>query len=131
MSKLKHSQIADYRITQLTAQRGLCALCGQPIINDAVLDHDHKTGFIRKVLHRGCNAMLGKIENSMPMNRMTLDRLDAFAKNLVSYIKTEHSQTLHPTHKTPQERKDANKKTKQRRVANRNAKPNVADNPND
>lgn len=31
---------------------------------DAVLDHDHKTQYVRGVLHRQVNVMLGKIENS-------------------------------------------------------------------
>lgn len=104
--KLKHSEIRDWRIRQLGEQDYFCALCGDDIDpNEAVLDHDHKTGLLRKVLHRGCNSLLGKIENNMPRSRMTMDRLEVFAGNLIEYIKTQHTEVIHPTYKTPEERK--------------------------
>jgi hypothetical protein len=74
------------------------------ILGDAVLDHDHKTGRVRKVLHRGCNSMLGKVENNMARSLMSIDRLDAWAKNLVSYMQAQHTDIIHPTYK---ERKHA------------------------
>ena len=97
--KLKSTGIKGYRLEQLEEQNGLCALCGDLIIDDAVLDHDHKTGLIRKVLHRGCNSILGKIENNMSRSRMNRDRLRTFALNLMQYIETEHTDVTHPTHK--------------------------------
>ena len=112
MRKLKQKEIADYRINQLSLQRGCCALCKQLIIDDAVLDHDHKSGKLRQVLHRGCNAMLGKIENNMPRDRISLDRLDEFAKNLVKYLKANYPDVIHPTHKTAEEKLAARKKRK-------------------
>ena len=112
MRKLKQKEIADYRLSQLFNQQGCCALCKQPIIDDAVLDHDHKSGKLRKVLHRGCNAMLGKIENNMPRDRISLDRLDEFAKNLVKYLKANYPDVIHPTHKTAEEKLAARKKRK-------------------
>lgn len=99
--KLKRTEIKSYRERQLKQQQHLCALCGDLIIDDAVLDHDHKTGLIRSVLHRGCNSMLGKIENNMPRSRITIARLNAFARNLVTYITDKHTDILHPTHKEP------------------------------
>ena len=103
--KLKYSEIKPYREKQLLAQDQKCALCGQDIGLDAVLDHDHKTGLIRQVLHRGCNSMLGKIENSMPRSEMTIDRLKVFAERLVSYMQSQHTEIRHPTHKTAEEKK--------------------------
>lgn len=97
--KLKRTEIKSYRLLQLQEQNSLCALCGESILDDAVLDHDHKSGLIRKVLHRGCNALLGKIENNLPRNRITIARLDAIANNLVTYITTQHTDITHPTHK--------------------------------
>ena len=99
--KLKRTEIKSYRELQLQEQGCLCALCGEQIIDDAVLDHDHKTGLIRRVLHRGCNALLGKIENNLPRNRITISRLNAISNNLVTYILTEHTDILHPTYKEP------------------------------
>ncbi len=97
--KLKRTEIKSYRELQLQQQQNLCALCGEHILDDAVLDHDHKSGLIRRVLHRGCNSMLGKIENNMPRSRITMARLDAFARNLVTYITNAHTDLIHPTHK--------------------------------
>jgi hypothetical protein len=115
--KLKQKEIAEFRVAQLFLQKGCCALCKQPIIDDAVLDHCHKTGRIRAVLHRGCNSMLGKIENNMPRNKMNIDRLDQFANNLIKYLKDSYADVIHPTHKTAEEKKDAAKKTRARKKA--------------
>jgi hypothetical protein len=97
--KLKSTAIKGYRLEQLEKQNGCCALCGDVIIDDAVLDHCHKTGLLRQVLHRGCNLMLGKIENNMPRSRINRDRLRTFAQNLLQYIETMHTDIIHPTHK--------------------------------
>jgi hypothetical protein len=97
--RLKYTQVKDYREQTLALQNCQCALCGDIIENDAVLDHDHKTGLIRQVLHRGCNALLGKIENNMARNKMDLFRLRTWAENLVDYIQTTHTGIIHPTHK--------------------------------
>ncbi len=103
--KLKQREIAEYRQQQLIKQNNCCALCGDLITDDAVLDHNHRTGFIRQVLHRGCNSLLGKIENSMPRSRVDITRLKGIARNLIHYLTEQHTDTLHPTYKTPEERK--------------------------
>ncbi len=103
--KLKYTQIKDYRLEQLTKQNNCCALCGNPIVDDAVLDHDHKTGLLRQVLHRGCNSLLGKIENSMPRSRVDITRLESIARNLIHYLTVTHTDITHPTHLTAEERK--------------------------
>ena len=108
--KLKTKDIREYRLRQLEAQGNLCALCQEPIETDAVLDHDHRSGFLRKVLHRGCNAMLGKIENNMARNKMNIVRLQTWAENLTNYITDTHTDVIHPTHLTPEERKMKKKK---------------------
>ena len=103
--KLKYNEIKSYREQQLSLQDNRCFLCGDVVVDDAVLDHCHKTGLLRKVLHRGCNSLLGKIENNMPRSKMTLDRLEVFAGRLIEYIKTQHTDISHPTYKTQEERK--------------------------
>lgn len=116
MNKLKYSQVATYRTEQLKEQSQCCALCGEHIYDDAVLDHCHSTGLLRKVLHRGCNALLGKIENNMKRNRMDIHRLEMWANNLVGYINSTHTDILHPTHKTVEERKAATKRRARARI---------------
>ena len=103
--RLKQREVKPLREKLLKDQTGCCALCQQPVIDDAVLDHDHKTGEIRGVLHRGCNALLGKIENNMPRNRVDLGRLSKIAENLIKYLTADpKSEFLHPTHRTKEER---------------------------
>lgn len=105
--RLKYKDVKDYREQTLALQNNLCALCEEPVIDDAVLDHCHRTGLLRCVLHRGCNSMLGKIENNMPRSKMTPERLRNFANNLADYIQTTHTGITHPRHK---EKKNASKK---------------------
>ena len=60
---MRASQIAPVRARILADQSGLCLLCKRkPKV--PCLDHCHKDGFIRGVLCRGCNALLGKLENN-------------------------------------------------------------------
>lgn len=86
-------------------QNNCCDLCGETIDGDAVLDHDHRSGLIRKVLHRGCNSLLGKIENNLARSKMDHNRLRVWAANLVDYIQTTHTDIQHPSYKTKEERK--------------------------
>ena len=110
--KLKYSQVKEFRIQQLVRQNNHCALCGEPLtIEEAVLDHDHKTGSLRGVIHRGDNILLGKIENAMPRTRVNLSRLGNISKNLIKYLTdVPISEYLHPTYKTPEEKAMKKKK---------------------
>lgn len=103
--KLKHTEIRPYRETQLQHQNQICALCGDTVTDDAVLDHDHRTGYLRQVLHRGCNSLLGRIENSMARSRVDIRRLEGIARNLVRYLTITHTDIQHPTHLTTEEKK--------------------------
>jgi len=108
--KLKYNQVKPHRELLLEQQDYKCALCGDSINGDAVLDHDHKTGKIRRVLHRGCNCLLGKIENNLPRNKVTLGQLAVICQNLVKYLEEEYEDVVHPTYRTQEERKMMKKK---------------------
>ena len=105
--KLKQSEIKPFRQRQLIKQNNCCSLCGDPVAeNQAVLDHCHKTGVLRGVLHRGCNSLLGKIENTMPRSLVDINRLANISKNLIKYLTADAvSEFLHPTYLTQEERK--------------------------
>jgi Recombination endonuclease VII len=54
-------------------QKGVCAICGQPEtyrnrlskrVDGLAVDHCHKTGLIRELLCRYCNAMLGNARDN-------------------------------------------------------------------
>jgi hypothetical protein len=83
-------------------------LCQLPLPNgpNAVLDHDHKTGAIRAVLHRSCNAVLGKVENNAP--RFGVPDIIAFCAGLAPYLRrhaTNITGMLHPSHLTEDEKR--------------------------
>lgn len=119
MTRIKTSEIKQYREDLLNKQNGFCALCGERIIDNPVLDHDHKTGYIRGVLHRGCNAFLGNIENNLARNQIGQSRLRAIFDNFFRYIQKQQLH-LHPTHRTPEEKKELQKKRARARRAKKN-----------
>ncbi|AHB12117.1 endonuclease VII [Xylella phage Paz] len=91
-------------------QGGRCKLCqgklGTKAPLDPVLDHDHLTGAVRGVLHRGCNSLLGKVENNAL--RYGVHALSAFCHGLAPYFQahvTNITNLLHPTFKTADEKR--------------------------
>lgn len=118
--RISQSQTQAVRRQMLAQQGGRCLLCNQPIeIGTDVLDHDHDTGALRGVLHRGCNAMLGHIENNRPRHLLTdPEKFKAWLSNVYEYIYTDYSaRRLHPTHKTAEEKKVAAANKRKRKLA--------------
>lgn len=48
-------------------QRGLCAFCDQPLVDDNTThrEHNHTTGEERGLVHARCNQMISGIEDAM------------------------------------------------------------------
>ena len=110
MQRLKHSEVAAFRDKLYVAQGSVCALCGQAIEASArVLDHCHTTGEVRGVLHRGCNSMLGHIENNRPRYQLTSTvRMAGFLNKVLPYLAwnlSTHRGILYPTHRTEEEKR--------------------------
>lgn len=115
MTKLKPKDIKPLREQILLEQHGRCAICHEAVMPDeAVLDHCHKTGYIRAVLHRGCNAYIGHMENNLARNKITPARLQAIMDNFLTYINS-HRLYIHPTHKSKEEKTALAKKRRKRR----------------
>lgn len=119
---LKTSQIAAVRTKLLKEQGGRCALCRLPIPDGAaVLDHCHSSGFIRGVLHRSCNSLLGKLENNRKRYGLGNDKdFAAFVAGVIPYMHDAHLKynMLHPTFKTPEQKREArNAAARKRRAA--------------
>ena len=91
----------------LEAQAARCSLCGTPCTaQQAVLDHDHATGAVRGVLHRGCNSLLGKLENNAA--RYGVRDIGTFTNGVAAYLRAHMTNTtglIHPTHKTDEEKR--------------------------
>lgn len=100
---LKATEIRKYREQQLQNQLYICPLCRRMIaLDEAALDHCHKTGMIRRVLHRWCNSVLGRVENWA--GRSGIDKID-FLKAVVHYLEAPQTTVVHPSHGKRKRRK--------------------------
>lgn len=108
--RLTAKTLPEWRKQTLEAQGGVCAICREAVsAGEAVADHDHKTGQMRGVLHRGCNSMLGVIENNRPRYMLTsIVRLTKFLAGVVQYLYTKRPDDtpLYPSHRTADEKRD-------------------------
>ena len=120
MHRLKPKDIRPAREAAVQEQNRLCPLCEQELrVEDAVLDHCHRTGQIRHALHRHCNMYIGAMENNLVRNRITPEQLKNILKNFQAYI-TNLKPVLHPTHRTPEEKIErARQRARRRRQAKR------------
>lgn len=126
MRKLKHAEVKILRENWWEAQGKRCALCQQALRKDqAVLDHDHHTGVCRGVLHRGCNSLLGKVENNASRYGVSEAMLSAFLHGAATYLqehRTPRSNFIHPTYRTPDEKRlRRNAKARARRAKEKKA----------
>lgn len=125
MRRLKLSELKAWREAKLEEQGGKCALCGEACaVTEAVADHDHRTGELRGVLHRGCNAMLGHLENNRARHLLTNDRrFSRFLAAVMGYLLQHRDDPVfYPTHKTADEKRELkNKRARIARAAARKA----------
>lgn len=69
---------ADYEAL-LERQGGCCAICGKPPTGRALdVDHCHRTGAIRGLLHSQCNLTLGRHEDDPTWFKRAAVYLDRF-----------------------------------------------------
>ena len=108
--RIKPKDIKPLREQLLKEQNNICAICLDPLVaSEAVLDHCHKTGYIRAVIHRGCNCFIGSMENNRLRNRIDEHRLRNILNHFDYYTKN-YKPILHPTHRTPEEKAERTKK---------------------
>lgn len=92
--------VADVRATLLKEQNGKDLLTGLPLVpKDAVLDHDHDSQYVRGVLHRQANVVLGKIENMYTryLAWWYNDTLPTFLRKVADYLeRKEDTRYVHP-----------------------------------
>lgn len=92
--------VTRVRATLLEEQNGIDPITRLPIPDkQAVLDHDHKTQYVRAVLHRQSNVVLGKIENAWTryLAWWFPSTLPDFLRGCANYLETKHEQKyLHP-----------------------------------
>ena len=96
---IKTNEIPTYRNKILAEQNYICPLCEQPLAReDAVLDHDHETGYIRGALHLSCNRSEGDIVKAWKFSRSK--NYNKFIDNVVKYQRKDYTNNeQHPKHK--------------------------------
>lgn len=61
--RYRYNITKDEYLGQIEAQLGRCLLCGEPMGDDIVIDHNHETGKFRGLLHNNCNIGLGQFND--------------------------------------------------------------------
>jgi hypothetical protein len=62
--------------TLCNAQNGLCALCSRPFGEGTpYIDHCHKTGKVRGLLHISCNSIIGHAKDEIALLEMSINYL--------------------------------------------------------
>lgn len=118
-TRLSAGKLKEWREATWLAQGKRCALTGYSIsLAEAVADHDHATGHVRGVLHRGVNALLGKCENNYRRYGVSLPMLRAMAPAIADYIEKDYSANVYyHTYRTEEEKRERrNKLARQRRA---------------
>lgn len=120
MQRLKSTQVAPFRLQQLAKQGGVCRLCQRkPAV--PCLDHCHRNGWCRGVLCRGCNALLGKLENNRGRYGLAKDvdffRFLAAIPQYLAEGERSGLGILHNTHKTEDEKRLARNAAARKRRA--------------
>lgn len=120
--KLRASETASVLKQMVAKQGGVCAICkkGFTKADGAVLDHCHKTGFIRGALHRSCNGGEGKVRVKAQWSHKGVTA-DEFLIGLGQYLAV-HQKPRYPliyhSHQTEDEKRLAkNAKARRKRAA--------------
>ena len=127
--KMKQSDIPEIRKMLIAKQNGVCPICGKDLTRvspvNQVVDHCHETGFVRAVVHRGCNKVEGSVLNTVRRwgKAGTMDEIISTMIRLVSFWElhaTPQTDIIYYNHKTAAEKRAAY--NAKRRRANKNAK---------
>lgn len=138
LQRIPRSQLLAVTMSILAKQGGKCPVCGKFIntkvagrSSDYVADHDHKTGEIRGVLHRSCNAAEGKVANAAGAwgaKSMAYEDIIPFVEGLLNYWKDAAKYgtgMMYPEHKTDEQKKEAAALKRRKAYAANKAKAKV------
>ena len=143
LQRIPRSQLKALTMSLLAQQKMLCLICNQRIStqiagrsSDYVVDHDHKTGEIRGVLHRSCNAAEGKVlagAGAWGAGKVTAEAVIPWLESLIAYWKNAAKYgtgMMYPEHKTPEQKKAKAALKRRTAYAAKQAKAKVAANAN-
>jgi hypothetical protein len=92
MYQLTQGELKKVRELLIKKQEGLCDLCGEMMEegtwNPPVVDHCHKSGLVRGVIHRNCNTGEGKVRRASRFSGVEATRfLISLGKYLEKHVK--------------------------------------------
>lgn len=75
--RLRVYKLTRAEYTELcNAQNGVCALCSRPFGEGTpYIDHCHKTGKVRGLLHIGCNSIIGHAKDDVTLLELSISYL--------------------------------------------------------
>ena len=83
--KVNYGLTPEQYAAMLLEQNGVCAVCRQPEtgirrgeLKSLDVDHDHKTGAVRKLLCSGCNSALGILREDPLRIRALADYIERY-----------------------------------------------------
>lgn len=122
MRRLLQKELADYRYELWCDQDAICPLCDKSIEKaDAVLDHCHTTGRVRRVLHRACNSSEGRVMKWAYSSKSSDPYV--FLKNLIKYHQSNYEDMpFHSTYLTDNEKEIKRLKKHQKKLKTHKAK---------
>lgn len=114
------SQVASVLQQLVSRQGNKCGVCEESFkkYDPAVLDHDHKTGYIRGALHRSCNGAEGRVKTKAYLGHKGVTA-EKYLIGLGKYLEkhsTPQVNLIHPEHTTENQKRLArNKKARDAR----------------
>ena len=138
LQRLTASTMPSVRLMMWKRQGGKCLVCGKPINvtvqgkgSDYALDHCHESGEVRGLLHRSCNSALGKIDHAAGCwgaKSMKYEDIIPYLKAVVAYyewVEKNPTGMMYPSHKTPEQKKEADRIKRNKAAALKRAKDRV------
>lgn len=122
--KLKPSETASVLKQLVTKQGRVCAVCKKPFtkFDYAVLDHCHKSGFIRGALHNSCNGAEGRVKSKAQMGHRGVqpdDYIIGLAAYLQAHKKPQYPLIYHSHLDEDEKRLKRNARARRKRAASR------------
>ena len=127
-TKMNRKDIPSVRKMLVAKQNGLCPICGKDLTRtqavNQVIDHDHKTGFVRAVVHRGCNKVEGSVYNTVQRwgKAATLTSVIGTLKRVIAFWElhqTPQTDIIYYSHKTEAEKRVSANAKRRREYAKR------------
>lgn len=138
LQRLTASTMPSVRLMMWKRQGGKCLVCSKPINvtiqgtgSDYALDHCHESGEVRGLLHRSCNSALGKIDHAAGCwgaKSMKYEDIIPYLKAVVAYyewVEKNPTGMMYPSHKTPEQKKEADRLKRNKAAALKRAKDRV------